>query len=218
MKKLNLSKIIFLISFVFLLSLTALFVKIPRASAAVPTVAVSAETNVDSISTTLNGTVNPNSLATDAWYLWGPSNVACASLPNSTTSESMGSGASPVALTAALSGFVPGATYYYCAVASNSSGVTYGTVTPFTQESASGCSSVSLTSDYTVSSSCVFGNSTSDGIDKGTGTQNDAVLTVAKGTTLTVGADQTIAYGTIYKPGATVVRLSGGSLRRGPVW
>ena len=200
------------------LLLIMFFSVVQEASAVAPTVAVSAETNVDSVSTTLNGTVNPNSLATDAWYHWGPSNVACASLPNSTSSQSLGSGAGNVALTAALTGFVPGVTYYYCAVASNASGVTYSSVTSFTQAGGSGCQSVSLTDDYTASSSCVFGNSTVDGVDKGTGTQNDAVLTVAKGTTLTVGASQTVAYGSIYKPGATVVRLAGGNLRRGPVW
>lgn len=183
-----------------------------------PTVSVSAETNVDSNSTTLNGTVNPGFSATSAWYFWGTSNVGCSSLPNATTSQSLGSGGSNVALTAALTGFVPGTTYYYCAVAANSYGVTYGTTTSFTQGSASGCSSVNLTTDYTASSSCVFGNSTTDGVDKGTGTTNTAVLTVAKDTTLTVGANQTVAYGTIYKPGATVVRLSGGTLRRSPVW
>ncbi len=183
-----------------------------------PTGSTSAETNVDAISTTLNGLVNPNSLTTDGWYFWGPSNVACASLPNSTPSQSMGSGGSNVALAAALSGLRPGATYYYCAVASNSHSVTYGTVSSFTQASASGCASASLSTDHTVSSSCVFGNGTNDGVDKGTGTTNTAVLVVAKGTTLTVGANQTVAFGSIYKPGATVVRLSGGSLRRGAIW
>ncbi len=183
----------------------------------VSTISTSAETNVDAGSTTFNTTITPNSSSASAFYLWGPSNVACGSLPNSTASQSL-SGGSGVALTAALTGFTPGRTYYYCSVAINSNGITYGTISSFTQTSASGCASTPLGADYSASSSCLFANSTNDGVDKGTGTTNTAVLTIAKGTTLTVSTNQTVAFGSIYKPGATVVRLSGGSLRRGAIW
>ncbi len=184
---------------------------------AASTISTSAETNINAGATTFNTTITPNSSSTSAFYLWGPSNVACSSLPNSTAIQSL-SGGSGLALTAVLTGFTPGVTYYYCSVAINSMGTVFSAVSSFTQASASGCSAVSLNTDYTASSSCVFANSTTDGVDKGTGITNTAVLTIAKGTTLTVGANQTVAFGFLYKPGATVVRLSGGSLRRGPVW
>ncbi|PIZ97837.1 MAG: hypothetical protein COX79_00735, partial [Candidatus Levybacteria bacterium CG_4_10_14_0_2_um_filter_36_16] len=187
-------------------------------SPAAPTVSGSDETNVDSMTTTLNGTVSPNGATTTSFYLWGTSNAACSSLPNATSAQTISSGASSTALNVTIPGLIPGVTYYYCAVGINSLGPTFSTVSSFVQTSASGCPAVPLNSDYTVPASCVFGNGTADGVDKGSGTINSGVLAVAKGTTLTVGAGQTVAYGVIYRPGATIVRLSGGSIRRSSIW
>ena len=188
---------------------------------AAPAISTSAETNVDGTTTTLNGTVNPNSISTTAYFLWGPANVSCANLPNFTTVTSMGSGGSNLPLTATVYGLIPNQRYYYCAVSysnSTTGGVTLSSVSFFDQGAGSGCLSVPLNNDYTVATSCKFASSAVDGVDKGAGAQNEALLTFSKETTFTVGAGQAVAFGSLYKPGASVVTLSGGSLRRGAIW
>lgn len=80
------------------------------------------------------------------------------------------------------------------------------------------CASVPISGNYTVSTSCTFAN-TVDGVDHGSGTTNDAVLTIGTGATLTVNNGQTIGYGSMVKQGTgSVVRTSGGTLKKMPIW
>lgn len=96
------------------------------------------------------------------------------------------------------------------------------TDTSFTLYRASGgsCSSVPLAGNYTASSSCIFGSgsTTYDGVDNGSGTTNTGVITISSAQTMTVGVNQTLAYGSISKPGASIVKFSGGVLKKGPLW
>jgi hypothetical protein len=77
----------------------------------------------------LNGTVNPNGLATDAWFEYG---TADNNLNLTTTIDNVGSGTSGVAVTATISGLSASTTYYYRIAASNSAGTTRGSILDFT--------------------------------------------------------------------------------------
>ena len=89
-----------------------------------PAVANLAATSVGATTATLNGSVTPNGLATQAWFEYGTSsNLSGAT---STTHESIGAGSETVAVDAALTGLTTGTTYYYRVVASNSTGTASG--------------------------------------------------------------------------------------------
>ena len=102
----------------------------------VPTVTTIAASNVTSVSATFNGSANPNGYATNGWFRWGLSNVACSSLPNVTSLQPLGSGAAAVNYNQAISGLSPSTPYYFCAAASNSGGTSYGNVLSFTTPAA----------------------------------------------------------------------------------
>jgi len=97
---------------------------------AAPTVSSSAATGITETSGTLNGTVNPNSLATTAYFEWGTSSTLATS--SSTTSQSIGVGTSAIAVTANLTGLNPNTPYYYRAVGQNSVGTQKGSILSFT--------------------------------------------------------------------------------------
>ncbi|MBS0661396.1 MAG: cadherin-like domain-containing protein [Verrucomicrobia bacterium] len=69
-----------------------------------------AATAISGGSATLQGTVAPNGAATTALFEWGTSPTT---LSNATTAQPVGSGSSPVAVSAVLAGLQPGTTYYY---------------------------------------------------------------------------------------------------------
>jgi hypothetical protein len=77
--------------------------------------------------------VNPNGLATDAWFEWGTS----PDLATFVTSpvQALGVGTDSLPLVAILSGLSPGTTYYHRAAASNSTGTAKGSIAPFTTAS-----------------------------------------------------------------------------------
>ncbi len=79
---------------------------------------------------TVNGGVNPNGQATTAWFEWGTSPTLATF--SATSNQSLGSGTTSQAVSAALSGLTPGTTYYFRAAASNASGTTKGTILSFT--------------------------------------------------------------------------------------
>jgi hypothetical protein len=98
--------------------------------ASTPAVASSAATNVLASSATLNGTVNPNGLATNALFEWGTSSTLATY--DSTSSQSIGSGASAVAVKADLTSIVDNSTYYFRLRAQNSVGVQRSSILSFT--------------------------------------------------------------------------------------
>jgi phosphodiesterase/alkaline phosphatase D-like protein len=100
---------------------------------AAPTVATLTATGVGTTGATLNGSVNANGLATDAWFEWGTS-------PDLATFEksplqALGAGTAPLPVTATLTGLSGGTTYYHRVAASNSTGTAKGTIAPFTTAS-----------------------------------------------------------------------------------
>jgi subtilisin len=83
--------------------------------------------------TILNGIVNPNSLATTAYFQWG----STPSYGHTTPPQAIGGGTTNVSVVANVSGLVSNATYHYRVVASNSAGTTVGVDRTFTSGSAS---------------------------------------------------------------------------------
>jgi hypothetical protein len=98
-----------------------------------PTVTTGSAINITQTSASLSATVNPNRLSTDRYYRYDTASGECSSLTNSTSTVNIGSGSSDIPfnyqLIASLSA---NTTYYYCAVATNALGTTYGSVLSFT--------------------------------------------------------------------------------------
>jgi phosphodiesterase/alkaline phosphatase D-like protein len=91
-----------------------------------PTVATAAADNITIDNALLNGSVNPNGLATTAVFEWGTDPTL--STLTSTPSQPLGAGTSSVAVTAPLSGLIPGTTYYFRVAATNSVGTSRGLI------------------------------------------------------------------------------------------
>ena len=101
-------------------------------AAELPTVTTSSATGITGTSAILNSTVNPSLASTNVTYLWGTSSGTCATRPNTLVGPTGLTGSanlSGATTQATLSNLNNGTTYYYCAVATNSVGTVYGTVT-----------------------------------------------------------------------------------------
>ncbi len=101
-----------------------LFVSGGDALAYTPSYISSSATNVTATSVTLNGTFNPNGLATTAWFE--------VQSQGQYGSQSIGSGTSNVSYTYNLTGLTSSTTYSFRAVAQNSTGTTFGVWQTFT--------------------------------------------------------------------------------------
>ena len=93
---------------------------------AAPTVTTLTTTGVGTTGATLNGSVNPNGLATDAWFEWGTSSSLATF--DTTSIQALGAGTSSQPVMATLSGLSSATTYYYRVAASNSTGTVKGTI------------------------------------------------------------------------------------------
>ena len=174
-------------------------------------------TAVTGVSATLNGTVNPNSLATDYHFEWGTT----AAYGNLTATTPAGSGTANIAVNAGISGLVGGTTYHFRVVATNTDGTTNGTDLTFTPGAAivtttavtgvtltGAASGGNVTSDggsavtargvcwATTANPVATGNHTTDGT--GTGIFTSAITGLAANTTYHVRAYATNANGTFY--------------------
>lgn len=101
-----------------------------------PSTTTSAASGLATNSAILNSTINPNGVSTNVSYLWGTTaGVSCALQPNTLagptalTGTANLSGATTQATLGSLSG---NATYYFCVMATNTYGTTYGSVISFT--------------------------------------------------------------------------------------
>ena len=95
-----------------------------------PVATTAAATSVKAQSATLNGTVNPNGLATTYQFEYGPTTSYGTKVP--ATPGSAGSGTSGVAKTFWIGDLSVGSTYHYRIVATNSGGTTFGEDRSFT--------------------------------------------------------------------------------------
>ncbi len=122
-----------------------------------PLVTTVAATGVTGTAATLNGTINPNGLATTYYFDWGTTT----SYGNSTTAASAGSGSVNVNVSANLTGLVAGTTYHFRVVASNSDGVSNGNDLTFIPGAA--VLTTTAASSVTMNSAATGGTITSDG-------------------------------------------------------
>ncbi len=92
-----------------------------------PTATTANASDITSSSVTLNGSVNPNGLATTVWFQYGTVSGSYGS--TSATKSISGTSGTPVSI--ALSGLSANKTYYYRIVAQNSKRTTYGSQLSF---------------------------------------------------------------------------------------
>jgi hypothetical protein len=93
-----------------------------------PNALTGAASGVGPTTATLNGTVNPNGLASSYHFVYGTT----AAYGSTTGVTSAGSGTSPAAVSATLTGLAPNTTYHYRLLASNSVGPSTGADQTFT--------------------------------------------------------------------------------------
>jgi len=102
-----------------------------------PTVATQAATSVTATAATLNGTANPNSTAATGWFRYDKTmpaacNDSFGTRAPATGGTDLGAGSAAMPFTAALTNLEPNLTYYYCAIASNTGGASFGNIMSFT--------------------------------------------------------------------------------------
>ncbi len=114
-------------------------------------------TAVTAVSATLNGTVNPNSLATNYYFEWGTTTA----YGNVTATTAAGSGSVNLAVNAPISGLISGTTYNFRLVAINADGTTNGTNLTFTPGGA--VVTTTAVSGITLTGALTGGNVTADG-------------------------------------------------------
>lgn len=100
----------------------------PSALALSPSVSTSSATSIAETGATLDGLVNPNSLATKAYFEYGTTT----SYGSKTSEASVGSGSTTVELSQGISGLTANTLYHYRIVATNADGASQGTDKTFT--------------------------------------------------------------------------------------
>jgi hypothetical protein len=104
-----------------------------------PAVVTNAATSVTSTGATLQGSANPNAASSTGWFRYSAAmpascNDSFGTRAPSSGGSNLGSGTSSVDYSIAISALSPGTTYYYCAIASNVHGTSFGTVQSFTTQ------------------------------------------------------------------------------------
>jgi YVTN family beta-propeller protein len=99
-----------------------------------PTVTTASATSITQTTATLNGSVNPNGIATTGWFEYGTDPTLTTN--TLTPTQTIGSGTSAQAMTANLINLTSGTAYYFRAVASNSAGPAKGSIFTFTTTAA----------------------------------------------------------------------------------
>ncbi len=94
-----------------------------------PAVTTIAATSVGATGATLNGSVIPNGLATNAWFEWGTDSTLAGY--STTVTQAVGSGTTSQTIHQALTGLATGTIYYYRVAASNGSGTSKGDILSF---------------------------------------------------------------------------------------
>ncbi|NCA78014.1 MAG: hypothetical protein EOM90_16935, partial [Alphaproteobacteria bacterium] len=193
-----------------------------------PVTVTSAATAVTPTSATLNGTVNPNGLATTWYFEWGTTTA----YGNTTAVTSAGTGTTTVSVNAGITGLTGGVTYHYRLAATNTDGTSYGADMTFTYGAAvvtttaalsitatSAVSGGTVTSDggYAVTARgvcwgtsanpTISGNHTTDG--SGTGTFISSITGLSANTLYHVRSYATNAVGTFYGEDLTFTTLCG---------
>ncbi len=199
--------------------------------AAPPTVNLVAPSGTTATGTTLNGTFNPNSISTTAYFRYwefDPGNcIDAGGWRAPTASGTIFADASLHAFSQAITGLVPNKTYYYCVIANSSGGTTYHSTTTSTFTTSNGQTNPcdippNTTSGYTVTAgaNCSFptqpvGANVSLGTVAG---MDGGSLTLGSGASLLLLANQTIVFQSITKTGAAINKAPGGVMRKGYIY
>ncbi len=106
------------------------------AAGAGPTVTTNSANGIEQTGATLRGSANPNGANSTGWFRYsttdpGSCNDSFGTRAPSTGGTALGSGTAAVAYTRAISNLTGGRVYYFCAIASSSAGVAFGTVQSF---------------------------------------------------------------------------------------
>ncbi len=98
------------------------------ATASPPTVVTNSATNVSTSTMTLNGSANPNGSSSSGWFRYSASSPgACNDVFGTATGvSSLGSGTESANYSSNISALDINSTYYYCAIAENSEGKSFG--------------------------------------------------------------------------------------------
>jgi len=105
---------------------------------AAPTVLTEGSSLVTTSSATLEGSANPNGAAATGWFRYATANPGSCNdtfglrAPTPSGGTALGSGTAAVAYVRAITGLIPNTTYYFCAIASNTYGTSFGAVRSFT--------------------------------------------------------------------------------------
>jgi MYXO-CTERM domain-containing protein len=102
-----------------------------------PVVTTEAATAIASDGATLNGTANPGGAASTGWFRYSDIDpINCddtfGTRAPASGGDDLGAGLSAVNFDEVINGLIPATTYYYCAIADNASGVSFGDVLSFT--------------------------------------------------------------------------------------
>ena len=105
--------------------------------AAAPTVTTVAASGITSSSAVLNGSGNPGGEATTGRFRYsnvdpGTCNDTFGTRVPATSGTDLGNGTSSVPYSITTTGLTPGTTYYFCAIVTNASGTSFGSVLSFT--------------------------------------------------------------------------------------
>ena len=95
-----------------------------------PTVTTTPATGIGTDNAALNGTVNPNAQATNAWLEWGTDSTLVSS--TATDNQAIGAGTTAQSVSATIAGLTSGTKYYYRVAATNASGTQKGAIASFT--------------------------------------------------------------------------------------
>jgi GH18 family chitinase len=95
----------------------------------IPSVTTQAATSITRTSATLNGSINPNNVSTDAWFRYGLDSLLATY--DSTTTTNLGAGGSAVSHSRSLTSLVENTDYYFRAVARNNLGTSLGSILTF---------------------------------------------------------------------------------------
>ena len=104
------------------------FAPVAIVSGSAPTATTLTASNLTASSATLDGLVNPNGQASGYWFNYGTTTA----YGSTSATNPLMAGSSPVIVTAPLTGLLPGTTYHYQVVATNSAGSSAGTDMTFT--------------------------------------------------------------------------------------
>ncbi|MGQ0505987.1 MAG: hypothetical protein ACT4TC_11795 [Myxococcaceae bacterium] len=103
---------------------------------AAPTVQSNAATSISTTSATLNGQAVPNNLSSTGWFRYSTTNPGSCNdafgtrIPTS-GGTALGAGTNWVPYSQSPTGLTSGVTYYFCAIASNSNGTSFGALQTF---------------------------------------------------------------------------------------